>query len=119
MSGCLGFASQHVFNRLGRALLVPIFLQMRARSSEIGPALKMAFVWWRTTLQAVMCEVCDVRVRASRLCCTVLCFAGAHVEANPDKALASSVRREVSLRLCMPGREMTLFLYASGPLHRE
>ena len=44
VSGRLGFASQHVFNRLGRALLVPIFLQIRARNPDIGPALKMVLV---------------------------------------------------------------------------
>ena len=75
MSGRLGFASQHVFNRLGRALLVPIFLQIRARNPDIGPALKMVLVWWRTTLQASMCEVRGAIVRAGRavLHCSLHC----------------------------------------------
>ena len=66
VSGRLGFTSQHVFNRVGRALLVPIFLQIRARNPDIGPALKMVLVWWCTTLLASMCEVRDAIVRAGR-----------------------------------------------------
>lgn len=62
LAGRLGFAAQHVFNRLGRALLVPLYRHMNARSSKIGPELEMALVWWCTTLEASMCEVVQLRV---------------------------------------------------------
>ena len=56
-AGRLSFASQHVFKRLGRALLVPIFKQIRSRSAEIKEELQMALSWWLETLKLGMSEV--------------------------------------------------------------
>ena len=45
-------------SRLGRASLRPIIDQSRARSSEIGPALKLSLQWW--------CEVLSLQLRQRR-----------------------------------------------------
>ena len=55
-SGRLGFASQHIFHRLGRALLVPVYKQIRSRSSSIGKELRMALLWWCNALQKGMSQ---------------------------------------------------------------
>ena len=108
----LGFAAQHVFNRLARALLVPIFRQASALSnprvsSSIQPELQKALVWWRNSLQSSMCEVRRYRPRvlvtiAWRGSMPFL-FAGTHVDADPDKANAFALRREVGVRFCCSG----------------
>ena len=56
LAGRLSFASQHVFKRLGRALLVPIFKQIRSRSAVIRPELQKALTWWMQTLSLGMSE---------------------------------------------------------------
>lgn len=56
--GRLAFAAQHIFKRLGRAMLVPIYKHMRSRSSNIGFELRLALRWWLQTLKRGMCEVC-------------------------------------------------------------
>ena len=57
LAGRLGWASQHIFRKLGRALLVPIYAHMRSRSSVIGWELKLALRWRLQTLERGMCEV--------------------------------------------------------------
>ena len=120
MSGRLGFASQHVFNRLGRALLVPIFLQIRARNPDIGSALKMVLVWWRITLKASMCEVRDASVCAGRavLHCSSLCRY-AHGSRSKQSPCIFFVTRGESPPVHATARDCFLFAYASGLLHRE
>ena len=111
--GRLGFTSQHVFNRLGRALLVPIFLQARSRNSNIGPFLKMALVWWRTTLQDSMCEVRDASVCAGRavLQRSLLCRCAHGNRSGPNPCTFCAMRggstpvhavRETTFCSCMP-----------------
>ena len=56
LAGRLSFASQHVFKRLGRALLVPIFKQIRSKSAVIKPELQKALTWWMQTLSLGMSE---------------------------------------------------------------
>ena len=54
IKGRLGFASQHIFHRLGRALLVPLYKQIRSRSAAIDEELRMALQWWLQTLQRLV-----------------------------------------------------------------
>ena len=56
LAGRLSFASQHVLKRLGRALLVPIFKQIRSKSAVIKPELQKALTWWMQTLSQGMSE---------------------------------------------------------------
>ena len=83
LAGRLNWASQAIFDRLGRALLVPIYAHMRSRSSEIGWEIKLALRWWLQTLERGMCQVrvwreiytaplqllCDARYVCVQLCC--------------------------------------------------
>ena len=67
--GRLGFASQHIFHRLGRALLVPVYKQIRSRSSTMGKELRMALQWWRNALQKGMSQAgCTHSMMFRRTC---------------------------------------------------
>ena len=55
--GRLGFTSQWIFKKLGRALLVPIYKQKTRRDSSINRELQLALEWWLEALQEAMCEV--------------------------------------------------------------
>ena len=57
MTGRLAFASQHIFRRLGRAMLVAIYRQITGRTSVVGNELQMSLLWWLQTLEQGMCEV--------------------------------------------------------------
>lgn len=50
LSGALQWSTQFIFRRLGRALIVPIFKQIRSRSSRIGAELDLALRWWHEVL---------------------------------------------------------------------
>ena len=56
LAGALGFASQYVFRRLGRAMLVPIFRQKSMSCYDKAPPAK-ALRWWLVTLDKDLCEV--------------------------------------------------------------
>ena len=45
LSGRLSWASQHIFRRVGRAFLYPIYKQKRARHSTINDELRLALTW--------------------------------------------------------------------------
>jgi hypothetical protein len=73
--GRLAFASQFIFKRLGRALLVPIYRQIvrMDRSSAISQELMKALHWWLQTLKHGMCEVTRPWAR-HRWHCVCYCF---------------------------------------------
>jgi hypothetical protein len=74
LSGRLSWASQHIFRRVGRALLYPIYKQKRARHSTINDELRLALTWWLTALQCRKCELRVWRPVATRTC-QLLCDA--------------------------------------------
>ena len=77
LAGRLGWASQHIFRKLGRALLVPIYAHMRSRSSVIGWELKLALRWWLQTLEHGMCEVRvwnEIYTKPLQLLCDARCM---------------------------------------------
>ena len=120
MLGRLGFTSQHVFNRLGRALLVPIFMQARASNPNIGPFLKMALVWWRITLQASMCEVRDAIVCAGRVVLhRSLFYRFVRGNRSRQSPCIFFVMRGGSAPVHAVARDDFVFLCAPGPLRRE
>ena len=47
---------QYAFNRIGRAMLYPIFKQQRSRNSMIDPELRLALGWWLEILSLELCE---------------------------------------------------------------
>ena len=57
LAGRLSFGSQHIFRKLGRAMLVPIFKQARSRTNEIDEELEKALRWWLQILQDGICEI--------------------------------------------------------------
>jgi len=42
---------------MGRAMLMPIFKQVRKASSEIDEELEKALLWWLAVLQESICEI--------------------------------------------------------------
>lgn len=57
LSGKLSWASSRVFNKLGRALLRPIFLQKSRSDGKVGPELRLALQWWLNVLQLEIAEM--------------------------------------------------------------
>ena len=115
-TGRLSFASQHVFKRLGRALLVPIFKQIRSRSAAIKPELQMALTWWLQTLKLGMSEVnlsCQY-CRETSICLLNEVRPWGQIQDEPLHLLcdARSVR-------CVAQDALAPFLQNAGPLHPE
>ena len=52
LAGMLQWATQQCFRRLGRAMIRPIFDQIKRKCSAIGRELELALRWWIRTLQA-------------------------------------------------------------------
>ena len=50
LSGALQWATSHMFLRLGRAMLRPLYMQSKAKHSRMSPALHDALVWWQEVL---------------------------------------------------------------------
>ena len=76
LAGRLNWASQEIFDKLGRALLVPIYAHMRSRSSVIGWELKLALRWWLQTLERGMCQVRvwkEIHTEPVQLLCDARC----------------------------------------------
>ena len=76
LAGRLNWASQEIFDKLGRALLVPIYAHMRSRSSVIGWELKLALRWWLQTLERGMCQVRvwkEIHTEPLQLLCDARC----------------------------------------------
>ena len=57
ISGRLSWASQMCFKRLGRAMLYPIYGQMKSRTGHIQDELRLALEWWLEALQRDICEL--------------------------------------------------------------
>ena len=56
LAGALSWAGQHVFNRLGRAMLLPLYRQKNRRASNMTTALRLSLEWWLEVLQLEMLQ---------------------------------------------------------------
>ena len=57
LAGRLSWAQTHLFHKLGRAMLRPIFGQRWTRSGKISKVLRTALLWWLHVLEAGVCEM--------------------------------------------------------------
>ena len=59
LTGRLSFAAQHIFKRLGRAMLVPFYMHTTRKHyrPEMDHQLIMALSWWLEVLDKGICEV--------------------------------------------------------------
>ena len=56
LAGRLSFGAQRIFRRMGRAMLMPIFKQIRKRTGDVDDELLKALKWWLQVLREVICE---------------------------------------------------------------
>ena len=108
LAGALAWAAQHLFKRLGRAMLRPIFAHQHKRSNRIGRPLELALHWWAQVLELRLHEVaswkqgdmpaahmfCDARSTPPRAA-AVLFIDGEilFAEYAPDAALMRNFKR--------------------------
>ena len=50
LAGALSWAGQHCFERLGRAMLQPLFSRQHSRRGEVRGPLALALSWWADVL---------------------------------------------------------------------
>jgi len=50
LAGRLMWATQHLFYRVGRAMIKPIYAQKMASNGLVGPRLRAALEWWSRVL---------------------------------------------------------------------
>ena len=56
MAGRLSWGSSHLFRKLGRAMLRPLFDQKTRRDGRMPPELERSLRWWEEVLQRGLCE---------------------------------------------------------------
>jgi hypothetical protein len=56
LAGRLNWSTQCLFQRVGRAMLRPIYEQKHSRSGSLRPVLRTALRWWRMVLQGEIAE---------------------------------------------------------------
>ena len=74
IAGRLGFAAQHAFSKLGRAMLRPFYRQQYAPlpSGRLGPLLRLAVKWWLHALTLPLqntVDLCSLEKRVVDLFC--------------------------------------------------
>ena len=57
LAGRLSWAQTHMFHKLGRAMLRPIFNQRLSKVGRLGSALRVALEWWKQVLSMHICEM--------------------------------------------------------------
>ena len=57
LAGRLSWAQTHMFHKLGRAMLRPIFNQRLSKVGRLGKALRVALEWWKQVLATHICEI--------------------------------------------------------------
>ena len=102
LAGKLMFATQHLFNRVGRALIKPVYAQKLSVQGVVGPRLRDALQWWFRILMLEISEmrdweqvdngVCHLFVDAASTparCAAVLFHSGgiAYTDAAPNDAM--------------------------------
>ena len=89
LAGRLSFASQHVFKRLGRAMLVPLYMHVTRKRyrHKMDGSLIVSLAWWLEVLEKGICEVrtwkesnqrpvqllCDARSTPPRVAAVCVC----------------------------------------------
>ena len=135
LAGRLNFATQHLFHRLGRAMIRPIYAQKASGSGRISQKLLEALWWWHDILcQGVTEErqwmrsdkkICRLFVDAASTpacCAAVLCMDGAfhYTCAAPDQSMIDQLmqRRDKQITSlaspCVSGRCSRCSCNASG-----
>ena len=56
LAGKLGWTTQFLFRRIGRALLTPLYRQSHSRTGNMSDELKLALRWWLEVLKEGICE---------------------------------------------------------------
>jgi len=57
LAGKLQWACQHMFHKLGRAMLRPLYDQIRRRTGKVDAELRAVLVWWANILSSNMVEL--------------------------------------------------------------
>ena len=57
LAGRLQWACQHMFHRIGRAMLRPLYNQIRGRSGKVYPELMSVLSWWVDILRGGIAEL--------------------------------------------------------------
>ena len=57
LAGALQWATQNTFRRLGRAMLRPLFKQIRRRNPELSKELRLGLQWWMEVLSLGISEM--------------------------------------------------------------
>jgi len=68
LAGRLNFATQHLFHKLGKAMIKPIYAQKTTGSGRVGPRLLEALKWWLMVLQHNITEHRAWQHSDSRVC---------------------------------------------------
>ena len=63
LAGALNWASRNIFNRLGRAMLLPLYHQRHHRHGRIGDNLKLGLDWWVEVLELGLSEKVEFNTR--------------------------------------------------------
>ena len=116
LAGRLQFATQHMFRRLGRAMLRPLYQQQYAplRGNRIGNTLRAAMSWWKAALERGWCQAraargvheervevfCDARSTPPRLAAVLVSQSGCwftDMEPSPRLLSGLTVRRDAQI----------------------
>ena len=62
LAGKLGWTTQLLFRRIGRALLTPLYRQSHSRTGNVSDELKLALRWWLEVLKEGICEACSLHI---------------------------------------------------------
>lgn len=104
LAGKLMWATQHLFHRVGRAMIKPIFAQKVSGTGAVGIRLKTALLWWRQVLSQSISETrswapdcswpCHVFVDAASTPprCAAVLFVGSRIwytDVEPSQSLMS------------------------------
>ena len=68
LAGRLMWATQWLFNKVGRAMIKPIFAQQSSGTGTIGAGLLQALHWWLEVLEAGVCEMRSWSVPRDSIC---------------------------------------------------
>ena len=69
LSGGLQWGARQTFRRLGRAMLRPIFQQIRRESPDLTLELELALKWWLQVLELELCETQKWQANDASPCC--------------------------------------------------
>ena len=68
LAGRLTWATQHLFRKLGRAMIKPLFAQCSTANGSVGPRLLTALYWWAEILRDAITE-CKAWVEPKQKSC--------------------------------------------------